>query len=325
MAATTQQQRPPTSLLDHTLRTAPLNIVYGTAASTTLGAAAGAATGVVRDQPAIPAAFRTAIRTGVFSFTFFSIREYAVIPLLTHLSLHPSPLPPSPTSSSSSTPPAPPPNPHTANLVPTTLSALIAGTAFSAYQRPAPALLHARAGLTLAIGCAVLQGIVNEADLIRIKMLLRGEEKARVRRFEDEVAGAGEGAAAPLALGGAPSRAGGAPTAAGATPTTPSVHTDLTHQVATTPSLLASDPGRETFSERSDRLISSAWAWTRAKASSLSPVTKLDEDEYARRLRERMDGVERERERVRGEREELERVGERLKERQRAREKDEGR
>lgn len=36
MAATTQQQRPPTSLLDHTLRTAPLNIVYGTAASSSV-------------------------------------------------------------------------------------------------------------------------------------------------------------------------------------------------------------------------------------------------------------------------------------------------
>ncbi|GAA5854863.1 hypothetical protein JCM9279_005542 [Rhodotorula babjevae] len=321
MAAPTQQP-PPTSLLDHTLRTAPLNIVYGTAASTTLGAAAGAATGVVRDQPAIPAAFRTALRTGVFSFTFFSIREYALVPLLTHLSLHPSPLPPSPGAAA----PRVPPNPHTANLVPTTLSALVAGTAFSAYQRPAPPLLHARAGLTLAIGCAVLQGIVNEADLLRIKMLLRGEEQARVRRFEDEVAGAGQGAAAASAAevagrGGARSSAPGAPPSP---PPAPRVTTDLTHQVATTPSLSPSDPGRETFSERSDRLISSAWAWTRATASALSPVTKLDEDEYARRLRDRLEGVERERERVRGEREELERVGERLKERQRARE-DEGR
>jgi len=238
------------------------------------------------------------------------IREYALIPLLTHLSLHPSPLPPSSSSSSSSAPPAPP-NPHTANLVPTTLAALIAGTAFSSYQRPAPApaLLHARAGLTLALGCAVLQGIVNEADLLRITMLLRGEERARVRAFEREVAGAGAGAAA---------------SAPGAPPSTPAprVTTDLTHQVATTPALSASDPGRETFSERSDRLISSAWAWTRAKASSLSPVTKLDEDEYARRLRDRLEGVERERERVRGEREELERVGERLKERQRQREEE---
>ena len=245
------------------------------------------------------------------------IREYALIPLLTHLALHPSPLPP---PAGTAAPAPAPPNPHTANLVPTTLAALIAGTAFSSYQRPAPApaLLHARAGLTLALGCAVLQGIVNEADLLRITMLLRGEERARVRAFEREVAGAGAAAAAAAGAGpgGAPSSSPGAPTS------TPSVTTDLTHQVATTPSLSPSDPGRETFSERSDRLISSAWAWTRAKASSLSPVTKLDEDEYARRLRDRLEGVERERERVRGEREELERVGERLKERQRQREEE---
>lgn len=47
----------------------------------TLGAAAGAATGVVRDQPAIPAAFRTAIRTGVFSFTFFSAPRLPLLAL----------------------------------------------------------------------------------------------------------------------------------------------------------------------------------------------------------------------------------------------------
>ncbi|GAA5931356.1 hypothetical protein JCM3775_005003 [Rhodotorula graminis] len=316
MAAPPAKDRPPTSLLDYTLRTAPLNIVYGTAASTTLGAAAGAATGVVRDQPAIPAAFRTAIRTGVFSFSFFSIREYALIPLLTHLSLHPSPLPPSPSSS----PAPPPPNPHTANLVPTTLSALIAGTAFSAYQRPAPPLLHARAGLTLALGCAALQCVVNEADLLRIKMLLRGEERARVRRFEEEVAG--EGAATISGAG--PSSLPPPPGASPAPAPTPAPPSSPTHPIASPPSHhIASDPGRETFSERSDRLISSAWAWARLQASRLSPVTQLDEDEYARRLRERLERVKRERERVREEREELERVGERLKERQRRREEEE--
>lgn len=105
MASTRPPQQPPapTSLVDHTLRTAPLNVVYGSLASSTLpssartasqrltldsyphtaalGAAAGAASGVVRDQPAIPAAFKTALRTGVFSFSFFSALHLCTSPL----------------------------------------------------------------------------------------------------------------------------------------------------------------------------------------------------------------------------------------------------
>ncbi|GAA6049731.1 hypothetical protein JCM3770_004431 [Rhodotorula araucariae] len=311
---------PPTSLLDHTLRTAPLAVVYGTLASTGLGAAAGAATGVIRDQPAIPAAFKTALRTGVFSFTFFSIREYAVIPLLTHFALHPSPLPPPPGSAA---PPPLPRNPHTANLVPTTLAGLVAGTAFSAQSRPGPLVaLHARAGLTLALGCAVLQGIVNEADLIRLRMLLWGEERARARRFEASLE-TGASAPAPASPG---QGVGTGPGASGPAQQQQqqggaSLLSDWTHQSAATAAGEApADPGRETFSERSDRLIGEAWAWAKRQAGALSPVTKLDEGEYERRLEERLRGVDEQRERTRREREELELVGARLAEQQRLRE-----
>lgn len=37
-----------------------------------LGAAAGAASGVARNQPAIPTAFQASVKTGIFAFTFFS-------------------------------------------------------------------------------------------------------------------------------------------------------------------------------------------------------------------------------------------------------------
>lgn len=141
-------------------------------------------------------------------------------------------------------------------------------------------------------------------------MLLRGEERARAKRFEEAVEGAGAGAGAAAGAGTGPAPAGAAPR----------MTTDLTHQVATTPALAPSDPGRETFSERSDRLLSSAWQWTKARASALSPLTKLDEDEYVRRLEERLRRVEEQRERTRVEREELEKVAERLEEQRRLRE-----
>lgn len=85
---------PPATLLDYTLRTAPVNVVLGTfscsklVASTpfaslassrsfalraaALGAITGSALGIIRNYPAIPAAFKTGVNTGVFSFTFFS-------------------------------------------------------------------------------------------------------------------------------------------------------------------------------------------------------------------------------------------------------------
>ncbi|GAA5854038.1 hypothetical protein JCM8547_008201 [Rhodosporidiobolus lusitaniae] len=282
-------QEPPKTLLDHTLRTAPLNVVYGTAAATGLGATSGASSAVLRNAPAIPAAFQTATRTGVFSFAFFSIREYALIPLLTHLTVLPSPLlPPSPDS---------PPSPHTHNLLPTTLSGLLAGSAFSFFQRgPAtPAATHGRAGITLALGCAVLQGIVNEADLIRIRMLSRGRDEERA------------GQPAPLSPSPAPSSSFPSPSPAAPQPAsqTPSLFSDLT--TAPHPSSPSfSDPGRETFSERSDRLIASTWTSLKSTLSSVAPLKRMEEGEYEKKLREGLERVEEEKKRVEQERRELE-------------------
>ncbi|GAA5826542.1 hypothetical protein JCM11251_002417 [Rhodosporidiobolus azoricus] len=303
-------KEPPKTLLDHTLRTAPLNVVYGTAASVALGATAGAASGVLRNAPAIPAAFKTSIKTGVFAFTFFSIREYALIPLLTTASLYPSPLPPAP-----GTPPPSPPSPHTHNLLPTSLSGALAGFAFSYFQRPGtPIATHGRAGVTLALGCVVLQGIVNEADLIRIKALARGGNR------NDAVAPLTEGPAlsssarAPLPTSIASSASSAAAPSTSSSSSSPYL-TDLTAAPhPSSPTTTPSDPGRETFSERSDRLITSAFSWLKLTAANASPMKKLEEGEWEKKLQGVLGGVEEEREKIRRERMELEALERRLRE-----------
>lgn len=65
-------------------------------------------------------------------------------------------------------------------------------------------------------------------------------------------------------------------------------------------------PSRETFSERSDRLIGSAFDSFKTGLGRLSPVKKMEEGDYERLLREKLAAVESEREQVRREREELE-------------------
>ncbi|GAA5896346.1 hypothetical protein JCM6882_000991 [Rhodosporidiobolus microsporus] len=303
-------KEPTKTLMDHTLRTAPLNVVYGTAASIALGATAGAASGVVRNAPAIPAAFKTSINTGVFAFTFFSIREYALIPLLTTASLYPSPLPPPPGSAA-----PPPPSPHTHNLLPTSLSGALAGVAFSYFQRgPAtPLATHARAGVTLALGCVVLQGIVNEADIIRIRALARGEDPHSGEELP--VISSTPLPGAPTSSPTAPAPTSSTPLPSSSSSASPTYFTDLTTAPhPSSPTTTASDPGRETFSERSDRLISSAFSWLKLTAARASPVKRMEEGEWEKKLQGVLGGVEEEREKVRRERMELEALEKRLAE-----------
>ncbi len=240
------------------------------------------------------------------------LREYGVIPLLTHFHLNPSPLPQTP-------PPSAVPSPHLHNLLPTAVSGLIAGSSFSYFQRPpaTPLATHARAGLTLALGCTVLQGIVNELDVVRIRLLMWGEERRRIKRLE---------AGMTLPGGEEPHSASAegrvsAPTPFSATTTTtPGSHasplSDLTDVNPRDPSTF-SDPGRETFSERSDRLVSSGWGWFTDKLSVLAPLKRIDQGEYERRLDELLRLRTDERDKVRSEIAELEVVKTRLMERQR--------
>lgn len=195
------------------------------------------------------------------------------------------------------------------------MSGLIAGSSFSYFQRPpaTPLATHARAGLTLALGCTVLQGIVNELDVVRIRLLMWGEERRRIKRLE---------AGMTLPGGEEPHSASASAVAPPSSTTTDtpgskvSPLSDLTDVNPRDPSTF-SDPGRETFSERSDRLVSSGWGWFTDKLSVLAPLKRIDQGEYERRLDELLRLRTDEREKVRREIAELEVVKKRLMERQR--------
>lgn len=150
-------------------------------------------------------------------------------------------------------------------------------------MRGGPPTASLRAGLTLGLGCTVAQGVVNELGVARIKLLAWSEEReARLAVLDalDARAAGQEGVAEEKEAPPTYTRSISSPT--------PSV------------------PSRETFSERSDRLISSAWESMWEKMGRLAPLKKMDEGEYVSRLEKRLAEVEEERARATEERRELE-------------------
>ncbi|KAK4057214.1 hypothetical protein OIO90_001709 [Microbotryomycetes sp. JL221] len=292
---TAQQSRPLPSppkypLLDHTVRTAPMAVISNTATFTALGAVAGSATGIIRNMPAIPSAFSTGVNVGIFSFTFFSMREYLVRPVMIHLDLHPSPLPSSSTSSPSWL------SPHTHNLAPSFISGVGAGTVFHMFVRGVKGSV--KAGFTLGLGCTVVQAIVNEADIVRIKVLASLERQQQLRN-QHRPATAHESNDASLATTSA--------VTSQVTTATPSAEfTSLSDKVKATHSFDTSV--RPTFSEQSDKLFASAADWVKRKLTSISPVTALSQEEYVARLEKQLDKVEKQRSEVAKELEALERA-----------------
>ncbi|SCV69887.1 BQ2448_1281 [Microbotryum intermedium] len=277
VASTSPSSAAPTTLktlTEYTIATAPWNVIKGTAAFALLGGVTGSTIGVVRNLPALPAAFTTAINTGMFSFSFFALREYAIIPLLTVNQLHPNPLDSEASASW---------NPHLHNFLPTSLAGFTAGSFFS-YVMRATSRASVRPGLTLSLGCTAIQSAFNEVELLRIRALLRSEQRKRSRLLEEVMASVSS-----------EQRSVAAPTSTeAATPTTPSPTTLApTHQTALERtdyheqypnSTTARDPKTETFAARSDRLFSSAWTSFQATLARWSPVKKLDEEEYERLL-----------------------------------------
>ncbi|KAL8293729.1 hypothetical protein RQP46_000430 [Phenoliferia psychrophenolica] len=227
-----------------TLRAASVQVVVGSVAFAGLGGLAGSTIGVVRNVPAIPLAFATSLNTGVFAFTFFSFREYLVHPLFTSLHFHPLDE-----------------SPHTRNLVSTSLAGLSAGTLVSYFARGSRGA--GRSGATLALGCTVVQSIVNEADLLRIKTLAWSEERQRILADID------------------------AGIATESVETPPSYTRSISSPVPSVPS-------RETFSERSDRLIGGGVGWFKDALARVSPVKKMDDAEYKEKLSQRLEVIERE-------------------------------
>ncbi|GAA5975028.1 hypothetical protein JCM5350_004553 [Sporobolomyces pararoseus] len=302
--APNSSQQPPSSLLDHTLRTAPLKVVYSTFTFTALGGVVGAATGVARGIEAIPASFKTSLNTGIFSFTFFSIREYGLIPLFTHLQLLPSPLSPSSSSFSSSTTSSTSNNPHFHNFLPTITSGVLTGTLFSYFQRPSPhggtpqIVKHVKGGSTLGLGTLLVQSLVNELDLLRIKLLSRSERKQQSRLHSQEE-GEGGNSLLPTAL-----QSDSPPLPSNR----PSILSPLP-SVAPSNSKHFSDPTSLTFSERSDLLFKNLWEKTKSTLKGLAPLKKIERGEFEERVEREMEGKKKELERVRKELKELEEKG----------------
>lgn len=236
------------------LRAGSIKVIVGTASSAVLGAVSGSTIGVLRNQPAMPMAFTAGLNTGLFSFTFFSFREYLVHPAFTFL---PPSLQREHLDRSSS--------PHTVHLLSTALAALPAGSIFSIVARGSRGAL--KAGLTLSLGCTSLQSIFNEGALLRLKLLVWAEDRRAAQDALDS------------------------PSNAEPSQVPPTYTRDIS---SPTPSV----PSRETFSERSDRLIGEAWGWGKRSLQGLSPVKKIDQGVYESMLREKLDGVRQERERI---------------------------
>jgi len=175
----------------------------------------------------------------------------------------------------------PPSSPHTANLLPSSISGFLAGTAFSAWTRSSLAGAP-RAGVTLSLLTTSLQLATNELDLLRIHLLAWGEARQALTLASPPPsfaqAGLAEGQAAP-----------------------PTYTRDISQK---TPNV----PSRETFSERSDRLIGSAWNWTTDRIGRLSPMKKMDTAEYVDKLEGRRREVLDEREKIRREVHEVEKA-----------------
>lgn len=159
---------------------------------------------------------------------------------------------------------------------------MLSGTVFHAFMRGGGLPASARAGLTLGIGCGVVQTAGNELGVLRRGILQWREEKDLEQRREQSqgsstaVPGSNESSGSVLD--------GSAP---------------LTHKEFGMPS-------RETFSERSDRLFGEGWGWFKGKMASLSPVKKIDQREYVDKLETRLKEVESEKVAVAQEMKELE-------------------
>ena len=145
-----------------------------------------------------------------------------------------------------------------------------------------------------------------------------GEERRRIKRLEAGMTLPGGEEPHSASASASAERRVSAPSPS--TTTTPGSNasplSDLTDVNPRDPSTFA-DPGRETFSERSDRLVSSGWGWFTEKLSVLAPLKRIDQGEYERRLDELLKLRTDEREKVRSEIAELEVVKTRLMERQR--------
>lgn len=156
------------------------------------------------------------------------------------------------------------------NLHQTFLAGTLAGTSFAYFARGqfkgAP-----RAGFTLGLACTAVQMITNELEITRVKMLGWAEERREILESNERYD-------ASLLL------------------SNPLVETKpIPTYTRSIDSPLPTTPGRETFSERSDRLVSGSFRSLTDKLASLSPLKKMGDGDYTIALEKRLGEVENER------------------------------
>jgi len=220
---------------------------------------------------------------------FTGIREYGLIPLFTHLQILPSPLNDDSQTTSS------PVSPHTHNFVPTLTSGIISGTLFSYFQRPNPPSIsrHLKGGFTLGLGCLLVQSLVNEGDLLRIKLLQRSEER---RKQQDNREASDSTPLLPTAL-----QSDSPPLPSNR----PSILSPLPNS-APSNSQHFSDPTSLTFSERSDLLFKNLWIKTKETLKSFAPLKRIEEGKFEELVQREQELKKRELEKVRQELKQLE-------------------
>lgn len=163
------------------------------------------------------------------------------------------------------------------NVLSTALAGTITGTLVTYFSRGPKGSI--KGGGTLGLACVLVQLGVNEAELSRIKMLGWSEERNRVLKELDEAV---------------------------STSNSNSINVEESIPPTYTRSIELSSPdpnvpSRETFSERSDRLIGSSFNSFKRFLSRISPVRKMEEGVYEKTLEGKLEVIEKDLESVRDE------------------------
>jgi len=215
---------------------APMTVVTRTTVATVAGVAAGAAYGVLKHQQPGQFALRQGVNAFAFAFPFFALREYAVGPAMAVITGTPF--------LDRTAAPSQIRSPRTHNLAASTVSGAIVGAGLATWVRGPKSLLPGMT--TFGIICFGAQYLVNEAEILRIK-LIAGYSGGGLQRLQEQARSETSTMADPRSI----LSSGGA---AAAVP-------------ATSPSSAASE-------------ASSSSSWL----SAMSPVRRVSDEEYAARL-----------------------------------------
>ncbi|KAE8267938.1 hypothetical protein A4X09_0g4408 [Tilletia walkeri] len=147
---------------------APTTVLSRTALVTLAGAAYGASYGVLKHQQPGAFAFRTSLNCFTFAFPFFALREYAIVPVVGVFQGRFRSKSPEASSHTVSL--------RTHNLLPSAIAGAVVGGGLSTWAHGPSSL--PRGMSTFGIICLGLQYVGNELDIARIKVIARYASKA---------------------------------------------------------------------------------------------------------------------------------------------------